>query len=183
MKKITGVIVAGILLAAVGGGLNDDSGSLTETDPTPTVVMSFNPYENSSVTVGADKKPTKALAPTLAQTPTKAPTKKPTLAPTKAPTKKPTLTPTKAPTKKPTLTPTKAPTKKPTKVPTKKPTKVLESKSDARSYVLNTNTRKIHKPSCSSVSRIKATNRQNVVAVIEDLLNQGYDTCKICNPY
>lgn len=75
---------------------------------------------------------------------------------------------------------TPEPTKKPT--PTLIPTKAPESKGEAKPYVLNTNTHKIHEVDCSSVSTIKAKNRKDVVAVIDELLNQGYVKCKICDP-
>lgn len=75
---------------------------------------------------------------------------------------------------------TSEPTKKPT--PTLTPTKVPESKGEAKTYVLNTNTHKIHEVDCSSVPTIKTKNRKDVVAILDDLLNQGYVKCKICDP-
>ncbi len=49
-------------------------------------------------------------------------------------------------------------------------------------YVLNTNTRKFHKPSCSSVGKIKASNKKDYYGDRKDLIDQGYDPCKSCNP-
>lgn len=52
----------------------------------------------------------------------------------------------------------------------------------AESYVLNTNTRKFHRPDCKSVSKIKPKNRQDVTMSRDEIIAQGYQPCKICNP-
>lgn len=49
-------------------------------------------------------------------------------------------------------------------------------------YVLNTNSKKFHVPSCSSVKQMKDANRQDVKDTRENIINQGYDPCKRCNP-
>lgn len=49
-------------------------------------------------------------------------------------------------------------------------------------YVLNTNTKKFHLPSCSSADDIKESNRQEYSGSRGDLIAQGYDPCKRCNP-
>ena len=49
-------------------------------------------------------------------------------------------------------------------------------------YVLNTNTHKIHKPNCRSVSQMKEKNKRTYIGKIADLISQGYSPCKICNP-
>ena len=49
-------------------------------------------------------------------------------------------------------------------------------------YVLNTNTKKFHLPSCSSADDIKESNRQEYSGSREELIAQGYDPCKRCNP-
>ena len=49
-------------------------------------------------------------------------------------------------------------------------------------YVLNTNTKKFHLPTCSSADDIKASNRQEYHGAREELIAQGYDPCKRCNP-
>ena len=51
----------------------------------------------------------------------------------------------------------------------------------AMKYVLNTNTRKIHYPDCSSVSTIKEKNYDETSSR-EDAINAGYVPCKRCNP-
>lgn len=50
------------------------------------------------------------------------------------------------------------------------------------SYVLNHNTRKFHRPSCSSVEDIKPSNREDYFGSREALIKQGYVPCKRCHP-
>ena len=70
---------------------------------------------------------------------------------------------------------TPEPTAEPTPEPTPTPVPV-------NTYVLNTNTWKFHKPSCSSVSEIKEKNKAVVESTREDLIAQGYEPCKKCKP-
>ena len=49
-------------------------------------------------------------------------------------------------------------------------------------YVLNTNSKKIHEPSCSSVDSMKESNKKEYQGTLEELLTQGYEPCKRCNP-
>ena len=49
-------------------------------------------------------------------------------------------------------------------------------------YVLNTNSKKIHKPNCSSVSDMNPANKQTVTQTKEYLINAGYSPCGICKP-
>lgn len=49
-------------------------------------------------------------------------------------------------------------------------------------YVLNTNTKKFHYPTCSSVGDIKPKNRSDVNDSRETIIAQGYAPCKRCNP-
>lgn len=49
-------------------------------------------------------------------------------------------------------------------------------------YILNTNTKKFHYPSCSSVDQMKESNKQEYTGSRDDLINQGYDPCGRCNP-
>lgn len=49
-------------------------------------------------------------------------------------------------------------------------------------YVLNNNTKKFHYPSCSSVDQIKPINREDTTMTREEIIAQGYDPCKRCNP-
>ncbi len=56
-----------------------------------------------------------------------------------------------------------------------------ESKGIAE-YVLNTNSKKFHVPSCSSVDQMSPKNREDVEDTRENLIANGYDPCKRCNP-
>ena len=49
-------------------------------------------------------------------------------------------------------------------------------------YVLNTNSKKFHLPSCSSVDQMGPKNREDVEDTRENLIAKGYDPCKRCNP-
>lgn len=54
--------------------------------------------------------------------------------------------------------------------------------SEQTTYVLNTNTKKFHRETCSSVSQIKEENFQKVQMSREELEQSGYSPCKNCNP-
>lgn len=49
-------------------------------------------------------------------------------------------------------------------------------------YILNTNTKKFHIPSCSSVKQMKESNKQEFTGSREEAISRGYDPCKRCNP-
>lgn len=49
-------------------------------------------------------------------------------------------------------------------------------------YVLNTNTKKFHYPSCSSADDIKEKNRAEFVGDRQEVIDKGYSPCKRCNP-
>lgn len=50
------------------------------------------------------------------------------------------------------------------------------------SYILNKNTKKFHYPTCSSVDRMKESNKEYYTGSREELLNRGYDPCGNCHP-
>lgn len=50
-------------------------------------------------------------------------------------------------------------------------------------YVLNTNSKKVHFPTCSSVKDISDKNKSPYNGKAEDLTSQGYTPCGICKPY
>lgn len=66
------------------------------------------------------------------------------------------------------------------------PTPVVETPvqqpASAGTYVLNTNTKKFHYPTCSSVGDMSSKNRKDVNASRDDIIAQGYSPCKRCNP-
>lgn len=47
-------------------------------------------------------------------------------------------------------------------------------------FVLNTNTKKVHLPECSSVSEIRKKNRKDYKGSLQDIEEQGYEPCKNC---
>ena len=49
-------------------------------------------------------------------------------------------------------------------------------------YIINENTGKFHKADCPSVSAMKEKNRHKFTGDRQDLLRQGYEPCKNCNP-
>ena len=51
-----------------------------------------------------------------------------------------------------------------------------------RTYILNTNTMKFHSSTCRDAEKIKDSNKQEYVGNRDDIINQGYDPCKNCNP-
>lgn len=53
---------------------------------------------------------------------------------------------------------------------------------NGRDYVVNTNTKKFHYPSCSSADDIKDSNRWEYHGTREELINMGYVPCKRCDP-
>lgn len=57
-----------------------------------------------------------------------------------------------------------------------------EEDASATTYVLNTSSKKFHKPDCAGAARIATQNRQETTASREDLLAQGYSPCGTCQP-
>ena len=51
--------------------------------------------------------------------------------------------------------------------------------SDA-TYILNTNSMKIHRPDCESVSKMSEKNKQESNETLDTLIAQGYEPCKNC---
>ena len=56
---------------------------------------------------------------------------------------------------------------------------VEDYKTDSMSYIGNKNTKKLHRPTCSSVSKMSASNK---VFFSTKSDATGYIPCKICNP-
>ena len=54
--------------------------------------------------------------------------------------------------------------------------------STGTTYILNTNTHKFHYPTCSSVGQMSDANKQEYTGSRDDLIAQGYEPCKRCNP-
>ena len=54
--------------------------------------------------------------------------------------------------------------------------------SSGMTYILNTNTKKFHYPSCSSVNDMKEKNKREFTGDRDAVISQGYVPCKRCNP-
>lgn len=70
----------------------------------------------------------------------------------------------------------------PTEPPQTEPPTNAYIETVTQDYVLNTNTKKFHYPSCSSVKDIKSSNRSDYNGSREDIINQGYKPCGRCHP-
>lgn len=103
-------------------------------------------------------------------------------------TPKPTAKPTPKPTAAPAAAAAAAPaaTKEPeilTLAPTQPEAPAAERSVPAgRDYVLNTSSYKFHYPSCSSVGKMKASNRMDVTMTREEIIAMGYSPCGNCHP-
>jgi DNA-entry nuclease len=62
------------------------------------------------------------------------------------------------------------------------PTPTQETQQVGTTYIVNTNTGKFHYPTCRSVSTMKESNKMEYTGSRDDLISQGYEPCKICNP-
>lgn len=60
----------------------------------------------------------------------------------------------------------------------------LESQAEEQEtdYVLNTSSKKFHRPDCSSVDSMSGKNRQEYHGTREELIAQGYEPCGSCHP-
>lgn len=78
--------------------------------------------------------------------------------------------------------PTQRPTRRPD--PTPKPTArpVATQAPATTTYVLNMNTHKFHKPTCSSVDQMKESNKWYFEGTREEVIAMGYDPCGRCHP-
>ena len=57
-----------------------------------------------------------------------------------------------------------------------------EPEKEETAYVLNLNTGKFHKISCGSVEQISEENREYTNKSREEMIEEGYEPCKRCNP-
>lgn len=65
---------------------------------------------------------------------------------------------------------------------TEQATQAASQQTTTESYILNTNTKKFHRPSCSSVKQMKESNKKSSSESRDALIAAGYDPCKKCNP-
>ena len=68
------------------------------------------------------------------------------------------------------------PTPQPTPEPTPEPVR------STTQYILNTNTKKFHYPSCRSVKQMKESNKQSYNGTRDEVIAMGYSPCGNCHP-
>lgn len=64
----------------------------------------------------------------------------------------------------------------------KKAERSPDDPSEIKTYILNTNSKKFHDPSCSGLESTKEENKQTFKGTREELIAQGYKPCGSCNP-
>ncbi len=69
-----------------------------------------------------------------------------------------------------------------TQAPAPQPEVQETFQQNTMTYVLNKSTKKFHYPSCSSIAQMKESNRGTFSGNRDELIAQGYDPCKKCNP-
>ena len=62
------------------------------------------------------------------------------------------------------------------------PLEMREPAGELQSYVLNTASRRFHKPGCASVEKMAEKNKETVTASRDDLIAQGFVPCTRCRP-
>lgn len=124
-------------------------------------------------TVNLSELETAAITETEAETTEVSATKAP---PAETPTMEETIPATEAPTQ-----PAETPAQTKEAIPEATETSTAGEKAGI-SYILNTNSKKIHYPTCESVQKMKPSNKKEYTGTMEDLLKQGYVPCKMCKP-
>ena len=56
------------------------------------------------------------------------------------------------------------------------------SETSQADYILNTNTKKFHYPTCSSVNDMKEKNKQEFFGTRDEAISNGYSPCGRCKP-
>ena len=72
-----------------------------------------------------------------------------------------------------------------TEIQAEKQTQAENTQAPAKetsTYILNTNSKKYHKPGCSAASQIKAANKDEFTGTRDEVIAKGYEPCKKCNP-
>ena len=57
-----------------------------------------------------------------------------------------------------------------------------DNREEVQTYIVNTNSGKFHLESCNGAKRIKEENRQEYTGTRQELIEDGYQPCKTCNP-
>jgi DNA-entry nuclease len=59
---------------------------------------------------------------------------------------------------------------------------VFDDGSQTQTYILNTSSKKFHKPNCESVQKMSEKNKKQYSGTRQSLINNGYQPCGYCNP-
>ncbi|MBR1762183.1 MAG: DNA/RNA non-specific endonuclease [Eubacterium sp.] len=59
---------------------------------------------------------------------------------------------------------------------------IFDDKNSKSTYIVNTNSKKFHKPACTAVEDMNPANKKEYKGTRSSLINNGYSPCKICNP-
>lgn len=188
LKKGLSIILAVALLYTAVLTDAPKQKSVTEAEATaaPVAAAVKQPTRSIPAEESADPEPTPMEELKLAAE-EPSPTPDPTPAPSATPAPTPTPAPTAAPTPKPTPDATEAPTSVsapvaatvPTLAPSPEPT---PPSAPEYTYILNTNSHKFHKPSCSSVDDMKESNKKEFTGTRDAVIAMGYDPCGRCHP-
>lgn len=192
MKKICrNMLLIGsclLLLYGCGTAISMDE-DVQESDTSFVTVSTYTPPTSSTAASTNTPSPTATLVPS--PTPTIALTPDPT--PTESPTPEPTIAPTVIPTSEPTTAPSIADnTESNGSSENNNGTTVSNGGSNFNTYnnaeqqntedtwVLNTNSKKIHYPHCKSVPKIAPKNYSTSSESLDELKARGYTTCGNC---
>lgn len=100
----------------------------------------------------------------------------------------PEQTPEETPEASPEQTPEETPEGSPEPTPEESPAVTSEPEPEksaepaAVNYILNTNSKKFHYPSCSGVKRMKEENKASFTGTREEAIAKGYTPCGTCKP-
>lgn len=176
---ITAGAVAVALAAVVGIGLSGDKSANNETTTNDIIESSSIVQVQESATDESTTIEIKTEKTTIDVT-----TEKPTTTEATTTTTKPTTTEATTTTTRPTTTETTYVPIVPAVATTKKNTTVprTNNSTSEQDYVLNTNTMKFHKTTCSSVGEMASKNKQEYHGTRDSVLAMGYSPCGKCHP-
>ena len=69
-----------------------------------------------------------------------------------------------------------------TSIASKANTQTNSTENDEVTYILNTNSKKIHRLDCDSVNQMSPQNKKETKQSKEELMQEGYTPCQSCNP-
>ena len=203
------MLLCAVIIAPIGPAMeqpNDKMSAFVGVErETTTLAPATTLPERTTVAETTTKKAVPTTVPTTAAPTTTEPTTaEPTTVPTTAPpttevsttevptTRPPTTQPptteppatqppaTEPPTQAPTAAPAPVQTEPPKEAPTAPPTE--QPHGETYEYIGNANTGKFHYPYCSSVSRMKASNKRFYTCTRDEMIAKGYEPCQRCNP-